>query len=253
MTDEWLRTRLNWRVDPAGPATYTCLMAFGIILYDETRTIRAIDDAAAILFARPAQELLGRNLYDFIPRPDREQMAAARATFERNGEASGQYAIEREDGFRESITFSVLANAPMPGLNLMAIAPSAAEVASDAARIRRVGNDVHPGLELSWEKQWHGTSPRGMSSVQRSDAGTEASRNLVAAVFPTEEDAWFALLEVQPTVEARAELALSSFDGGWPRDNRSVLAIRGDDGHFDGIAAIIAKFDGTLMTGRASI
>jgi PAS domain-containing protein len=167
-------------------------MAFGIILYDETRTIRAIDDAAAILFARPAQELLGRNLYDFIPRPDREQMAAARATFERNGEASGQYAIEREDGFRESITFSVLANAPMPGLNLMAIAPSAAEVASDAARIRRVGNDVHPGLELSWEKQWHGTSPRGMSSVQRSDAGTETYRNLVAAVFPTEEDAWFA-------------------------------------------------------------
>ena len=76
-------------MDATGCAAYTCDMAFGIILYDETRTIRAIDDAAAVVFTKPARELIGRNLYDFIPRPDRDQMAAARATFERFGEASG--------------------------------------------------------------------------------------------------------------------------------------------------------------------
>lgn len=240
-------------MDAQGYASYTCRMAFGIILYDETRIIRAIDAAAAILFAKQARELVGRSLYDFVPRPDRDQMAAAKATFERLGEASGQYAIELEDGSLESITFSVLANAPLPGLNLMAIAPFAAEVASDAARIRRVGHDVHPGLELSWEKQWHGTSSRSMPSVYRSGPNTESASDLVAAVFPTEEDAWFALLAVQPRIETRAEIALSSFDGGWPRDKRSVLAVRGDNGPFDDIAAVIAKFDGSLMTGRANI
>jgi hypothetical protein len=240
-------------VDAPGCAAYTCCMAFGIILYDETRTIVAIDDAAAIVFTKPARELIGRNLYDFIPRPDRDQMAAARATFERFGEASGQYAIELEDGSRDSITFSVLANAPLSGLNLMAVAPSTAEVASDATRIRRVGDDVHPGAELSWEKQRHGTSRRSVPSATPSRRLTDASGDLVAAVFPTEEDAWSALLEVQPTIDSQVEIALSSFDGGWPRDTRSVLAVRGDDGHFDDIASIIAKFDGTLISRLASV
>jgi hypothetical protein len=228
-------------------------MAFGIILYDETRTIRAIDAAAALIFGKQARDLLGRSVLDFVPGPDRDQMAAARATFERFGEASGQYAIELEDGSRDSITFSVLANAPMAGLNLMAIAPSTAEVASDAARIRRVGNDVHPGLELSWDKQRHGTSPRGVPSATPSRRLTDASGDLVAAVFPTEEDAWFALLEVQPTIDTGVEIAVSSFDGGWPRDKRSVLAVRGHDGHSDDIAAIIAKFDGTLISRLSSV
>ena len=250
---QWPCAGVNWSVDATGCAAYTCDMAFGIILYDETRTIRAIDDAAAVVFTKPARELIGRNLYDFIPRPDRDQMAAARATFERFGEASGQYAIELEDGSRESITFSVLANAPLSGLNLMAIAPSTAEVASDATRIRRVGNDVHPGAELSWEKQRHGTSPRNVPSATPPLLPTDASSALVAAVFPTEEDAWSALLEVQPTIDTRVEIALSSFDGGWPRDTRSVLAVRGDDDHFDEIAAIIAKFDGTLISRLAGV
>ena len=70
-------------------------MTFGIILYDEDRRIVAIDESAALVFQQPSRELLGRSLLDYVPRPDRAQMAEARATFERFGEASGQYALER--------------------------------------------------------------------------------------------------------------------------------------------------------------
>ena len=63
-------------------------MAFGIILYDENRTIVAIDDAAAVMFGKPSSELCCRNLNDFVPKPDRDQLAEVRATFERYGEAS---------------------------------------------------------------------------------------------------------------------------------------------------------------------
>jgi hypothetical protein len=223
-------------------------MAFGIILYDEDRRIVAIDDAAAVLFGKLPQELIGRHVTDFMPQPDRRQRAEARATFERLGEASGQYALEREDGSRSSIVYRVLANAPLPGVNLMAIAPSDAAVGSDPARLRRIGDDVHAGLDVSEDERWFGSGPLHVHSATR-PALIRTSGNVIAAVFPTEEDAWAALLAAQPRIEARLQMALSSFDGGWPRDQRSVLAVRGADGHFDAVATIVAEFGGTIMAG----
>lgn len=224
---------------------------FGIILYDEGRRIVAIDDDAALILGKPAPQLLGRSVVDFIPRPDRQDMAAARATFERTGEASGRYAVEREDGSRTSITYSVLANAPMPGLNLMAIAPSDAEVASDTARVRRIGRDVYVGLDVSEDERWFGTGPVRQRSDPRRASEMEPLESLLAAVFPTEADAWATLLAIQPRIEARREIALSSFDCGWPRDRRSVLAVRGADAHLD-LATIINGFGGTLISGYAT-
>jgi hypothetical protein len=222
---------------------------FGILLYDEERRIAAIDDDAALVFGQASHELIGRNLYDFIPTPDRQHMAEARATFERTGEASGQYALEHADGSLESITYSVLANAPMIGLNLMAIAPSTAEVASDAARIRRIGRNVYTGAEVSEDERWFGTVPL---RPHRSGLEVETAGGLLAAVFPTEAHAWATLLEIQPKIEARREIALTSFDGGWPRDKRSVLAVRDGASQLSDVAAIIEKFNGTLIAGYAN-
>jgi hypothetical protein len=224
-------------------------MAFGIILYDEDRRIVAVDDAAAILFYKPSSELLGRTLYDFIPKPDRNQMAEARATFERLGEAAGQYAVEREDGSLQSVIYRVLANAPIAELNLMAVTPSDAEVADDAARVRRIGDDVRAGLDVSGDDRWFGTTAARVRSAPPPSRGNEPGGNVIAAVFPTEEDAAAALHAAQPRIESRLEIGLSSFDGGWPRDQRSVLAIRGGDRHGAEIAALVAEFGGTLLSG----
>jgi hypothetical protein len=171
----------------------------------------------------------------------------ARATFERLGEASGQYALERGDGSRTAIVYRVLANAPLPGLNLMAIDSSDAEVASDLARIRRVGDDVHVGLDASDDERWFGSGARLLRRTKPSARTDEGS--VVAAVFRTEEDAWAALLALQPTVDWRHQVALSSFDGGWPRDQRSVLAVRGPEDQFLSLAAIVARFGGVLLAG----
>ena len=214
-------------------------MAFGIILYDDDRRIVAIDDAAAVIFGKPSRKLVGRQLTDFMPQPDRAQLAEARATFERLGEASGHYALERADGSRRSIVYRVLANAPLHGVNLMAIAPSDAEVGSDPARIRRIGADVHAGLDVSQDERWFGSGPRRVQSAPQ-PPHIQTSGNLTAAVFPTEEDAWAALLATQPMVGNGLDIALSSFDGGWPRDRRSVLAVRGADGSFDALAGIVS-------------
>jgi hypothetical protein len=218
-------------------------MAFGIVLYDDDRRIAAIDDAAAGLFAKVAFELVGRFITDFVPTPDREQMAEARATFERLGEAAGQYALEREDGSRESIVYRVLANAPLARLNLMAMARSQGD--SDLGRVRRVGDDVHAGLEIGQDERWFGAGPVRVPTPPAPLAGM--SPNVIAGVFPTEQDAWAALLAAQNIAGARLEIALSSFDGGWPRDQRSVLAARGADGHVDALTAIIAEFGGATM------
>ena len=227
-------------------------MAFGIILYDEDRRIVAVDDAAAVIFRTPSQELLGRILYDFVPQPDRQQMAEARATFERIGEASGQYALERADGSHQAIIYRVLANAPISRLNLMAITPSSDAAANDPARIRRIGQDVYAGQDVSHDERWFGTGPHRKRSAPPQAPMTDLAGDVVAAVFPTEEDAWSALLAAQPGIEARLEMGLSSFDGGWPRDKRSVLAIRGGDGHRAEIAAIVAEYGGTLLSGNAN-
>jgi hypothetical protein len=224
-------------------------MPFGIMLYDDDRRIVAIDEAAAVAFGKPPQELVSRLLTEFVPQPDRAELAEMRATFERIGEASGHYALEREDGSRESIVYRVLANAPLPGLNLMAIARSDAEVASDLARVRRIGDDVHAGLDASEDERWFGSGPRRMHSSTKSSEATKGGA-IIAAVFPTEEDAWAALLVAQPRVGARVQIALSSFDGGWPRDQRSVLVARDPDDHFKEIAAVVAEFGGTLMAGK---
>lgn len=225
-------------------------MAFGIVLYDQARRIVAIDDAAAVLFGQPAQDLAGRLITDFTPQSDRPHLAEARATFERSGEASGRYALERADGSHRSIVYRVLSNSPIPGLNLMAIAPSDGDVATDLARVRRIGDEVLAGLDISEDERWFGSGPL---AVRRSTepGPSSSSGNVIAAVFPTEGDAWAALLSTQPRVEARLQIALSSFDGGWPRDTRSVLAIRGADRDADTIAAIVAEFGGTILAGWA--
>jgi hypothetical protein len=75
----------------------------------------------------------------------------------------------------------------------------------------------------------------------------------MAAVFPTEEDAWAALLALQSTIDWRHQVALSSFDGGWPRDERSVLAVRGPDDLFDALAPIVANFGGAIMVGSRGL
>jgi PAS domain-containing protein len=227
-------------------------MTFGIILYDADRRIVAIDESAALVFQKPSRELLGRSLLDYVPRPDRAQMAEARATFERFGEASGQYALEREDGSHHSVVYRVLANAPISGLNLLALSPSDEHVASDVARLRRVGQDVHAGLDVSQDERWFGTGPQRMRSAPPPSPMNEPGRTVVAAVFPTEDDAWAALLAAQPRIQALLEMGLSSFDGGWPRDRRSVLAIRGADDHRADILVTIAEFGGTLLSGDAS-
>jgi hypothetical protein len=223
-------------------------MAFGIILYDDERLIVAIDDAAATLFREPAHELVGRLITDFMPKPDRQKQTEARATLERSGEASGLYAIERADGSRESIVYRVLANAPLPGLNLMAVAPSDAEVGSDLARIRRIGDDVHAGLDVSDDDRWFGARSSRVQEVRRL-ALVHTPGSVMAAVFPTEGDAWAAVLAAQPSGGSPLQIALSSFDGGWPQDRRSVFAARGAVSHFDAISAIVAEFDGTIMAG----
>jgi len=73
------------------------LKAFGIVLYDESRWVVAIDEAAALIFRTPATVLIGRSINDFVPRPDRESLAELKATFERFGEASGRYGLEPRD------------------------------------------------------------------------------------------------------------------------------------------------------------
>jgi hypothetical protein len=226
-------------------------MAFGIILYDVARRIVAIDDAAAVLFDKPAGELVHRQITDFMPQPDRDLQAEARATFERMGEASGQYALEREDGSRMSIIYRVIANAPLAGINLMAITSTALEVGSDSARIRRIDGDVHAGLDVNEDERWFGSAPVRAQDSKRG-ALLDPPGNVIAAVFPTEEDAWAALLAAQPIGGQPLRIALSSFDGGWPRDLRSVLAASGVDSRFDAIAAIVAEFGGTLMAGAAA-
>ena len=226
-------------------------MAFGIILYDDDRRIVAIDDAAAVIFGKPSRKLVGRQLTDFMPQPDRAQLAEARATFERLGEASGHYALERADGSRRSIVYRVLANAPLHGVNLMAIAPSDAEVGSDPARIRRIGADVHAGLDVSQDERWFGSGPRRVQRAPQSELG-QTGGNVIAAAFPTEEDAWAALLAIQPHIDAGFQLALSSFDGGWPRDQRSVLAIRGAGASFEAVTTIVAEFGGSIMASETT-
>lgn len=225
-------------------------MTFGIILYDEDRQIVAVDAAAAI-FRRPPREVLGLNLYLFIPKPDRAQMAAAKATFERLGEASGQYGIELEDGSHQSVVYRVLANAPISRLNMMAVAPSDAARAEDSDGLRRVGQDLFAGLDVSADDRWFGVGPLRVRGAPPQGPVTETAGKVVAAVFPTEEDARAALLAAQPRIDARLEMGLTSFDGGWPRDQRSVLAIRGADGDRALLAAIVAEFGGTLLSGDA--
>jgi hypothetical protein len=231
-------------------------MTFGIVLYNEARLIVGIDETAAVILGTPSVELLGSDIRAFIPQPDREHLAEARATFERYGEASGRYAVERADGSRDSITYSVLANAPMPGLNLMALAPSIAEVASDGARIRRVGNDVYVGLEVSDDELWHRTGDPALRPAPRRSPGIDMPLHLLAAVFPTEADGWAALLAVQHRIQGGVEIALSSFDGGWPRDQRSVFAARGADDRLHEVAAImtaaVAQFGGMQISGRVT-
>lgn len=222
-------------------------MAFGIILYDQARRIVAIDDPAAILFGLPPQDLVGRQITDFTPRSDGRHLDDARLTFERRGEASGQYVLVRDDGSRLSIIYRVLANAPIPGVNLMAIAPSDADTGSDLAPVRQIGDDVFIGVDVSEDERWFGSGPL---AVRRSipSALIWSHGNVIAAVFPTEQDAWAALLSVQPRVRAPIQIATSSFDGGWPRDQRSVLVVRGADRYFETIAAIVTDFGGTLMS-----
>jgi hypothetical protein len=76
--------------------------------------------------------------------------------------------------------------------------------------------------------------------------------DLTAAVFPTEQDGWAALLAIQGGITG-VEIALSAFDGGWPRDPRSVLAVRGANGHRDDIAGIVGEFGGGLMAGHTTV
>jgi hypothetical protein len=225
-------------------------LTFGIVLYDQDRRIVAIDEKAAAVFGEPGQGLVGRQITDFMPQPDRAHLAEARATFERLGEASGQYVLEKPDGSRSSIVYRVLANAPITRLNLMAIGPSEAVVGSSPGRIRRVNGELHVGHDLSQDDRWFGQGLR-RPGARRSALGGQAG-TVFAAVFPTEQDAWAALLESQPRVRTRLEIALSSFDGGWPPDQRSVLAVRGADGHSDTIAAIVAQFGGTPMAGAGT-
>jgi PAS domain-containing protein len=224
-------------------------MTFGIILYDDDRRIVAIDETAASIFQLPSAELIGRRILDFVPQPDREQMAEARATFERFGEAAGQYGLEREDGSLQSIVYRVLANAPIARLNLMALSASDPGTANTAAQIRRVGQDVHAGLDVSQDERWFGSGAQRMASAPPRAPEAELGGSVIAAVFPTEEDAWAALLAAQHGIEARLEMGLTSFDGGWPRDRRSVLAVRGADDHRVKILGIIAEFEGTLLSG----
>jgi hypothetical protein len=224
-------------------------MPFGIILYDEDRIIVAIDDAAAIMFGKPSQDLCCRNLNDFVPRPDRDELARVRATFERHGEASGRYALEREDGSRHSILYAVLANAPTPGLNLMAISRSDDAIAPDEARIRRIGNDVTVGLPLTEDERQLATA-----TIRLRNAGfvaeTRTSRSVVAGVFVNEDEGLAALLAVPGRCKARLEMGLSSFGNGWQPDRRSVLAVRGVGGnHRADIAAVVSEGGGTLMSG----
>ena len=226
------------------------LKAFGIILYDEPRWIVAIDEAAARILRTPASGLIGRSINDFVPRPDRESLAEVKATFERFGEASGRYVLELDDRSLVSIAYSVRVNAPIPGLNLMALSLSDAEVAGDAVRIRRIGQDVHAGLEASYEERRFRTGSPQQRSGPASVSAADASATLVAAVFPTDQDAWAAFLTMQPKIEARTEIGLSTFDGGWPRDERSVLATRVAAVQVDDIMATIAAFGGSVMIGH---
>ncbi|MEA2546222.1 MAG: hypothetical protein QOI09_1495 [Chloroflexota bacterium] len=148
-----------------------------------------------------------------------------------------------------SVIYRVLANAPIAGLNLMAVTPSDAEVADDEARVRRIGQDVRAGLDVSGDDRWFGTTSARVRSVPPPSRGNEPGGSVISAVFPTEEDATAALHAAQPRIESRLEIGLSSFDGGWPRDQRSVLAIRGGDRHHAEIAALVAEFGGTLLSG----
>ena len=223
-------------------------MAFGIIIYDQDRRIVAIDDEAARLLGGKSHELIARKITDFVPQPDHAQLAEARATFERYGEASGRYAIERDDGSIVSNDYSVRANAPLPGLNLMALAPSRDEGAPAQFRVRRVGNDVFAGRETSYEEQWAGTGAlSGRDGTV--PAGAQSAGEFIGAVFATEHDGWAALKTIQWRI-AQATVALSWFNGGWPPDPRSVLAVQGGDGQLDDVAAIVSEFGGSFMAGN---
>ena len=223
-------------------------VAFGIIIYDQDRRIVAIDEEAALLLGGKSHELIARKITDFVPQPDHAQLAEARATFERYGEASGHYAIEREDGSIVSNDYSVRANAPLPGLNLMAVAPSKNEGGAARVRVRRVGKDVFAGRETNYEEQWAGTG--ALSGRNGSvPACTQSAGELIGAVFATEHDGWAALKTIQWRF-AQVTVALSWFDGGWPRDLRSVLAVRGGIGHLDDVTAIVSELGGSFMAGN---
>jgi hypothetical protein len=57
---------------------------------------------------------------------------------------------------------------------------------------------------------------------------------------------------MQPKVEARTEIGLSTFDSGWPRDERSVLAIRVAAEQVEGIMETSAEFGGSVMVGHGT-
>jgi PAS domain-containing protein len=128
-------------------------MAFGIVLYDTDRTIVAIDDAAALAFAQPAAALIGRRIWDFIPRPDRDALREAVAEYERTGQASGRYVFHLDDGRQQPFLYSARANDPLPGLYTMLLAPLEDEVDVTQLAPRYQEGRVYMGAELSLEER----------------------------------------------------------------------------------------------------
>jgi PAS domain-containing protein len=122
---------------------------FGIILYDQDRRILGIDEDAARAFGRPSGDMIGRNLWDFVPRPDRAHLAEAVAAFERVGEASGRYVFDLDDGRQQQILYSAMANTPLPGLHMMAVASLDGDGPTESERVRRTAGVVYLGLELT--------------------------------------------------------------------------------------------------------
>jgi PAS domain S-box-containing protein len=135
---------------------------FGVVLYDVDRRIVAADDEAASLYGLPAPELVGRNVTEFVRPSDRDDLAAARETYESTGSVAGHYVIHRPDGAIQPMIYALYKDQPMPGLNLLVLgadsedgdadraAPGGAPPGGVADRaVRREGDAVYFGAALT--------------------------------------------------------------------------------------------------------
>ena len=88
-----------------------------ILLADDQARYVDANHAACTLLGYDREELLRRGVFDITPMPNGEAGRAAWAAFVRDGQQSGEYALNRKDGTTAVVEYRAVANV-QPGLHL---------------------------------------------------------------------------------------------------------------------------------------